>query len=260
MSARAAPPIKVPLDEYGERYFKSYNYADRPLGRFSMYWFARRYYARLIRRFAPNPPVTGRLLECGSGLGHLLGLLADRFQCVGIDIAHFAARETVRNSPRSAAMVASADRLEIFADGSFDAVVALHLVEHLADPQAAIGQISRMLVEGGLFLFATPNPVYALRGLKHIERQPDAISKDPTHINVQPPTVWRRWTEQSGFRILRHFGDGLWDVPYLPVIPSSVQFGLFGLPSLFQVITGMALIPVSLGVNQILIARKEKLL
>ncbi len=43
----ADSPPEVPLEEYGQQYFERYNYADRPLGRFSMYWFARRYYAAL---------------------------------------------------------------------------------------------------------------------------------------------------------------------------------------------------------------------
>lgn len=257
-SGGGSASVVAPLAEYGERYFQSYNYADRPLGRFSMYWFARRYYARLVKRYAPPRSASGRLLELGCGLGHLLGLLSDRFQCVGIDIAHYAARETTRSSPGAAALVASADRLEAFASGSFDAVVALHLVEHLVDPQVAIGHIHRMLTPGGLLLFATPNPIYALRLLKHIERQPDAISKDPTHINVQTPAVWRAWAEAAGFSVIKQFGDGLWDVPYLPLIPKTIQFGLFGLPSLAQVISGLPLIPTSLGVNQIVIARKPQ--
>lgn len=257
MSTQMPAAVEAPLDEYGERYFKSYNYADRPLGRFSMYWFARRYYAWLVRRFAPSEPVTGRLLELGCGLGHLLGLLADQFRCVGADIAHYAAEETHRNAPGSVALVASADRLDVFTDHSFDVVVALHLVEHLVDPHQCLADIHRILTDGGLLLMATPNPIYALRPLKHIERTPDAISKDPTHINVQPPQIWHRWAEESGLHVLRHFGDGLWDVPYLPLIPSSIQFALFGLPSLLQVLSGLALIPTSMGVNQIIIARKE---
>src|SRR5687768_8648033 len=107
---------EAPLHEYGEKYFQSYNYADRPLGRFSMYWFARRYYASLVRRFAPKQRTTNRLLEMGSGLGHLLGLLQDNFHCVGFDIALYAAKQTQQNAPKGSALVASADRLSIFAD------------------------------------------------------------------------------------------------------------------------------------------------
>ncbi|NDJ55137.1 MAG: class I SAM-dependent methyltransferase [Chloroflexi bacterium] len=250
-------PADVPLEEYGERYFKRYNYADRPLGKFSMYWFARRYYARLLRRFAANQPISGRMLEIGTGLGHLLGLMADDFpdrQAYGIDIAHYAAEETRRNAPKASALAASADRLEMFTDGSFDLIVTLHLVEHLADPAAALRHMARMLTPGGLLLFATPNPVYRLRTWRD---QPDAIAKDPTHINVHPPPTWVQWVEDSGFSLLRHFGDGLWDVPYVPLLPKSLQFALFGFPSLIQVMTGTTLIPLDYGVNQILIARKE---
>jgi SAM-dependent methyltransferase len=243
----------VPLDEYGQKYFESYNYADRPLGRFSMYWFARRYYATLVRRYAP--PGDGRLLEMGCGLGHLLGLLQDDFACVGIDIADYSIEQLKRNAPRAEGIVMSADDLSRFADGDFSVVVALHLVEHLPDPADTIRQVHGLLKPGGLFLFATPNPGYSLRRFK--DAQTDAIGKDPTHINVQPPAQWRAWCEASGFKLLRHFGDGLWDVPYFPVVPRVIQFGMFGVPALFQVVTRTTWTPLAMGVNQIVVARKQ---
>lgn len=248
----AAKP-EAPLDEYGEHYFQSYNYADRPLGRFSMYWFARRYYAALVRRYAP-PGADRRLLELGCGLGHLLGLLTDDFACVGVDIAPYSIEQLRRHAPRAEGRVMSADDLSPFRDGEFSAVVALHLVEHLPDPAGALRQVNRITRTGGLLLLATPNPNYSLRRFK--DPLTDAIGKDPTHINVQPPDRWRAWVEASGFEVLRHFGDGLWDVPYVPVLPKAVQFGLFGLPALAQVITRTTFTPLSAGVNQILIARK----
>src|SRR4051812_48116493 len=119
---------QVPLEEYGEHYFQSYNYADRPLGKFSMYWFARRYYAALIRRYTPKGG--GKLLELGSGLGHLIGLLQDEYQCVGIDLAEYAVEQTLLNAPKAQAFVQSADDLSRFGTGEFSVVVALHLVEH----------------------------------------------------------------------------------------------------------------------------------
>jgi 2-polyprenyl-3-methyl-5-hydroxy-6-metoxy-1,4-benzoquinol methylase len=240
------------LDEYGQQYFESYNYADRPLGKYSMYWFARRYYAALARRYAP--PGSGKLLELGCGLGHLLGLLQDDFECVGVDLAAYSIEQTQRNAPQATAVMMSADDLSCFANGEFAVVIALHLVEHLPDPANTIRQVNRILREGGLWLFATPNPGYRLRRFK--DPTTDAIGKDPTHINVHPPTQWRAWCEASGFKLLCHFGDGLWDVPYLPGLPTKVQFGLFGLPALFQVMTRTTWTPLGLGVNQIGIARK----
>lgn len=243
---------EAPLEEYGQQYFERYNYADRPLGRFSMYWFARRYYAALVRRFAP--PGGGKLLELGCGLGHLLGLLQDDFECVGIDIAEYSIEQLKRNAPRATGIVMSADDLSSFGDGEFSVVVGLHLVEHLPDPARTIWQVNRILRAGGLFLFATPNPHYSLRRFKDVKT--DAIGKDPTHINVQPPEQWRAWCEASGFAVLRHFGDGLWDVPYFPVIPKAVQFGVLGIPALVQVLTRSTFTPLAMGVNQVAIARK----
>jgi hypothetical protein len=132
--------------------------------------------------------------------------------------------------------------------------VALHLVEHLPDPRNTIQQVSRILKPGGLWLFATPQPDYVLRRFK--DRENDAIGKDKTHINVHPPQQWRAWCESNGFVMLKHFGDGLWDVPYLPLIPKAIQFGMFGLPALAQVVTRTTFTPLSLGVNQIGIARR----
>jgi 2-polyprenyl-3-methyl-5-hydroxy-6-metoxy-1,4-benzoquinol methylase len=246
---------RVPLEEYGEKYFQSYNYADRPLDKFSMYWFARRYYAALVNRYAPRDG-KGQLLEMGCGLGHLIGLLQNDFDCVGIDLAEYAVEETKKNAPKAKAMVQSADDLSPFAAEDFAVVVALHLVEHLPNPQHSIAEVWRILRPGGLFLFATPNPIYALRRFK--DAKTDAIGKDPTHINVQTPAVWKHWVSAQGFKVLRHFGDGLWDVPYFNVLPSKIQFALFGLPALAQVISQTTFNPLALGVNQILIARKPQ--
>jgi 2-polyprenyl-3-methyl-5-hydroxy-6-metoxy-1,4-benzoquinol methylase len=242
-------------EHYTREYFEKWNYADRPLGRFSMYWFARRYYAALVRRYAPQPTSPKRnLLEMGCGLGHLLGLLQDDFQCVGIDLIDYSIEQTKLNAPKAEAYQMSADDLSAFESESFSVVIALHLVEHLPDPANTIEQVSRILQPGGLWLFATPHPDYSLRRFK--DRENDAIGKDKTHINVHPPEQWRAWCEQAGFKMVKHFGDGLWDVPYLPYIPKVIQFGLFGLPAMAQVVTRTTLTPLSMGVNQIGIARK----
>ena len=243
----------APLQHYNRSYFSRWNYADRGLGRFSMYWFARRYYAALLRRFAPPGP--GALLELGCGLGHLLALLQEDFRCTGIDLIDHAVAQTRRNAPRARVLQGDAAATDIFADDEFSVVVALHLVEHLPRPAAMIREVHRMLRPGGLWLFATPQPEYALRRYKDPAR--DSIGKDPTHINVQPPATWRAWCEECGFSILRHFGDGLWDVPYVPLLPVKLQFALFGLPALLQVLTRGTHMPLSLGVNQIVIARKS---
>jgi len=245
----------VPTQHYTREYFEKWNYADRGLGKYSMYWFARRYYAALVQRYAPPAGAEPRrLLEMGCGLGHLLGLLQDDFQCVGVDLIDYSIEQTRINAPKAEALQMSADDLSRFDDQSFSAVVALHLVEHLPDPQKTIADVSRILRPGGLWLFATPHPDHALRRFK--DRENDAIGKDKTHINVHPPRQWQLWCEANGLKMVRHFGDGLWDVPYLPLLPKGIQFGLFGLPALAQVVTRTTFTPLSLGVNQIGVAIK----
>ncbi|MCA9908544.1 MAG: class I SAM-dependent methyltransferase, partial [Anaerolineae bacterium] len=181
--------------------------------------------------------------------------LQDDFPSIGIDLIDYSVERTKLNAPRAEAYQMSADDLSAFESGAFSAVVALHLVEHLVDPADVIRQVSQLLQPGGIFLFATPHPDYALRRFK--DRENDAIGKDKTHINVHSPAQWRAWCAQNGLEMVRHFGDGLWDVPYLPVIPKSVQFALFGSPAFLQVMTRTTLMPLALGVNQVGIARKR---
>lgn len=245
-----------PREHFTREYFDKWNYADRPLGRFSMYWFARRYYAALVRRHAPPPRARRprRLLEIGCGLGHLLALLQDDFACQGIDPIDRAVEEARAVAPRAVVARLGAEALPTFDAASLDVVVALHVVEHLARPADTIREVARVLAPGGLWLFATPNPSYGLRRLKDPEN--DAIGKDPTHINVHAPAAWKAWSAEAGLPLLRHFGDGLWDVPYVPILPKRLQFALFGLPALVQVATRGTWMPLSMGVNQVGLARK----
>jgi 2-polyprenyl-3-methyl-5-hydroxy-6-metoxy-1,4-benzoquinol methylase len=245
---------QAPVEHYTEEYFQKWNYADRPLGKFSMYWFARRYYAALVRRYAPAGGNERKLLEMGCGLGDLLGLLQEDFTCIGVDLIPFSIEQTKKNAPKAEAYVGDATDFSRYEPGELSVVVALHLVEHLPNPQQTIRDIYERLQPGGLFLFATPHPEYSLRRFK--DRENDAIGKDKTHINCQIPSVWKQWCEDAGFTVLKQFGDGLWDVPYLPVIPNSLQFAFFGFPAFAQVMTRTTLMPLALGVNQVNIVRK----
>ena len=247
----------VPKEHYTEEYFKKWNYADRPLGRFSMYWFARRYYASLVQRYAPRGGNERKLFEMGCGLGDLLGLLQDEFTCYGVDLIPYSIESTRRVAPKATAWVGDATDFSEFDDGELSVVVALHLVEHLPDPQKTIRDIQRVLAPDGLFLFATPHPEYSLRRYK--DRENDAIGKDKTHINCHVPSVWKQWCEEVGLTVVKQFGDGLWDVPYLPVLPKLMQFGMFGLPALAQVVTRTTFMPLSMGVNQINVVKKSSL-
>jgi SAM-dependent methyltransferase len=229
---------------FSSEYFKPWVYHPT-----SMYWWSTRYYMRLVTHYCRG----GRLLEVGCGLGHLLGMFDGDFDTYCVDISEYAVHMTHENAPRAHVLVAKVEGLAMFPAASFDVLIAKHVVEHLPDPPGAFQEFARLLKPGGLFIFGTPNTESALRGLKG-ERW--YALHDRTHISLKPPGDWASLTRASGLRVVKMIGDGLWDVPYLPVIPTSMQRAFFGLPAALQVLTGTAWMPVSLGESVIVIARK----
>ena len=68
-----------------------------------------------------------------------------------------AARENVNPAPFASLGFAVADALALpFPDATFDAVVAMHMLYHVADPEAGITEMRRVLRPGGT-LFVTAN-------------------------------------------------------------------------------------------------------
>jgi ubiquinone/menaquinone biosynthesis C-methylase UbiE len=109
---------------------------------------------RLIRDGTTLEPGT-RLLEVGCGVGAVLAVLGQEYPGVelfGVDIEQkqldFARGHLERAGVE--ATLRQADALALpFADGSFDHVWMMWLLEHVADPPAALGEAKRVLVPEG---------------------------------------------------------------------------------------------------------------
>lgn len=98
----------------------------------------------------------GHLLDVGCGPGLLLGLARDRgWNISGIDISPWAAKYATDKL----GTVIQCGRLEElrFQPNTFDAVVANHVLEHVADPLSALQQLYRVLKEDGLLAVGVPN-------------------------------------------------------------------------------------------------------
>ncbi len=161
---------------FDEKYFSSHTYANITFAKYSMYWWSNRFFAMLARRHGQRG---ARLLEVGSGMGHLVAQLEDTFETVGIDLNHWAVKQSQSIVQKSSLQTASAQELP-FANNSFNVVIIKHIVEHLPNPEKAINEIGRVTSKGGILILATPNLGSKLKpwkGDKWIGYQ------DPTHIS-----------------------------------------------------------------------------
>ncbi|MCE7906268.1 MAG: SAM-dependent methyltransferase [Anaerolineae bacterium CFX3] len=237
---------------FDEKYFFTHTYADVSFAKYSQYWWSNRFYAALARRYGRRG---ARLLEIGSGLGHLVAQLEDSFQTFGMDLNHWAVKQSRPVVDASALMTASAQELP-FADGAFNVVIIKHIVEHLPNPEKAIAEIGRVTEAGGTLILATPNLASLLKpwkGDRWIGYQ------DPTHISLKPPEEWLNLIRAANFSLRRVFADGFWDVPYLPAVPKQLQKLFFGSLGGFQAITGFIFLPMRWGESIIVIARKQQI-
>ena len=116
-------------------------------------------YRELARDLARRDP--GRVLDWGCGYGQVTALLEEE----GVDVVAFDYREdieapTVEPLERFPEILAqlSPDPVELpFADDSFDTVLSCGVLEHVADPDASLDEIHRVLRPRGVF-FVTNLP------------------------------------------------------------------------------------------------------
>lgn len=235
---------------FDEKYFSTHTYANITFAKYSMYWWSNRFFAILARRYGRRG---ARLLEVGSGMGHLVGQLSDTFEAYGMDLNHWAVKKSKEAAERSSLQTGSAQELP-YEDGAFNVVIIKHIVEHLPDPAKAILEIGRVTDKNGILILATPNLGSLLKpwkGDKWIGYQ------DPTHISLKEPGEWLALIRAAGFEFVRVFADGFWDVPYIRFMPRSLQKLFFGSLGGLQAVTGFVFLPMTWGESVIVIARKK---
>lgn len=166
---------------------------------------ALRWYAQLIEKHAPP----GRALDFGSGPGWMVRRMGMTRSCDGVEISEYS-RQACKSLNPHAGVFGSTGEIP---DGRYAAVSAIHVLEHITEAEVAttLREIRRILVPRGVLLMVTPDSdgrASRIRG-----GQWRALT-DPTHINLQGHSFWRRSLISAGFEILQEGSDGLWDPPY----------------------------------------------
>jgi SAM-dependent methyltransferase len=219
-------------------------------GPLSYEWWASHFTARLVRRHHKD----GRLLEIGCGLGRTLQLLESDFETYGTDISAFALQIAHQVASRTHIIQMDARECFAFRGECFDVVLATYVFEHLENPGQTLAQCAHLLKPGGTLVCFVPNTECVSRRWKG----EDWFGfRDKGHVSLLSSRAWLDLVVGSGLRIERIFGDGLWDAPYVPYVPTSIQRIAFLLPSLLQFQLGIPLVPLRLGENLGIVARKD---
>jgi SAM-dependent methyltransferase len=225
---------------FDQHYYDANQLAD---DRVALWW-----YARVLRRLRPEG---GRLLDFGCGTGHLLKRLSLHFEAFGYDATPFA-RTVARSTAPDAVIL---EEWESLPPDSLEVIVSLHTLEHLARPLPTMQGLASKLVPGGLFFFVVPNP----GGLGHrIKGRRWFAYRDATHVSLLSRGEWVTLVRKAGLEVTRVRGDGLWDAPYVGILPTGLQRAIFGAPAAVQVFwpSSRVFLPAALGECLIVMARK----
>jgi 2-polyprenyl-3-methyl-5-hydroxy-6-metoxy-1,4-benzoquinol methylase len=163
-------------------------------------------------------PSRGRLLDVAAGSGIAAQALSDQgWEVSAVDISEELV-EQIRGRGQIEALThdLAAEPLP-FDDGSFEAVFAGEIIEHLVDTGGFLDELHRVLAPGGIAVITTPNLASFENRLRlALGRYPIWVEYelgDQGHVRAYTLPTLREQLQAHGFRIERELGN--W-VPFLP--------------------------------------------
>jgi len=141
----------------------------------------------------------GKALDVGCGDGRFLNRL--RKAGWAVDGVDFDAKAIATAKSKYGLDLRHGDLASAkFEAGTFDAVTLSHVIEHVPDPIALLGEVRRVLKPGGRIVITTPNG--QSRG--HREFQAHWFGLDaPRHLHIFSPSSLSEAGRRTGFRILK---------------------------------------------------------
>lgn len=159
------------------------------------YWFRRHEaaYEWLL------PIVAGlRVLEVGCGEGYGTAMLAgSAASIVGVDYDALTATHAAATYPRAAFVRGNLAALP-FADGSFDALVTLQVIEHVWNHREFVAECLRVLRPGGVLVVTTPNRLTFSPG--------SDVPLNPFHTKEFTAAELAQLLARGGFEVTDVFG------------------------------------------------------
>ena len=155
---------------------------------------------RALRALNQFVPKRGRLLEIGS----FCGIFLNRIRADGWAVLGLEPDRAVANYARAKFGLEVLDGVlpnRALADRGFDAVMMLHVIEHLPDPSANLREIHRILKPGGVLIVETPR--FDSLMFKLLGRRERSICNCNGHIYFFTVPTLRRMLEQNGFEMFR---------------------------------------------------------
>lgn len=129
------------------------------------------YTEQILPLIAEHLPATGRMLDVGCGEGQVARVAADHgLEVVGVDPSHTQVLLARERASGPSYLQGSATGIGV-GDESVDVVVACLVFEHIADVDAALAEVVRVLRPGGRFLFLLNHPLLQTPGSGWIDDQ-----------------------------------------------------------------------------------------
>jgi len=143
-------------------------------------------------------PQRGKLLEVGSYLGLFLERIrADGWQVVGLEPYRPAANYA--RAQYGLEIVEGVLPNQALPEAHFDAVMMLHVIEHMPDPSQNLRELRRVLKPGGVIVVETPR--FNSLSFKILGRRERSIQNCSGHIYFFTEDTLRRILERNGLKV-----------------------------------------------------------
>jgi 2-polyprenyl-3-methyl-5-hydroxy-6-metoxy-1,4-benzoquinol methylase len=139
----------------------------------------------------------GKILDVGCGHGWLLSALDKKYKKFGVDISKLA----TKNASKYGNIFTG--EIQQLKESGFDIITALHIIEHIRNPENFILKLHKILKKNGLLILETPDfDSAAARRYGNKFR----LLHDNTHISL--------FSQDSLIRFVRHYGFDVVDIHY----------------------------------------------